>query len=155
MHTATRRAVLSAAAGLLSLPAVAATTERVVVDRVTGLAIGGHDPVGYFLAGRPTLGRPEHEARWGGAPWRFANEGNRAAFLTHPEIYAPRFGGHDPVRAARGFVARGDPALFLVHEDRLFLFFSAATRTAFAAAPPSFTAEAERRWSGLARALAR
>jgi hypothetical protein len=155
MPKPTRRAVLSGAAGLLSLPAFGATTERVVVDRVTGLAIGGHDPVGYFLAGRPTPGRPEHEARWAGAPWRFVNEGNRAAFLAHPEIYAPRFGGHDPVRAARGFVARGDPALFLVHEDRLFLFFSGATRAAFAAAPPSYLAEAERRWPGLVRALAR
>jgi hypothetical protein len=155
MPSTTRRAVLSAAAGLLPLPALASTTERVVVDRVTGLAIGGHDPVGYFLAGRPTLGRPEHEARWAGAPWRFGNEGNRAAFLAHPEIYAPRFGGHDPVRAARGFVARGDPALFLLHDDRLFLFVSSATRTAFAASPGSFLAEAERRWPGLVRALAR
>ena len=39
------------------------------------------------------------------AVWRFRNEGNRAAFAEHPEVYLPRFGGYDPVTIARGVSA--------------------------------------------------
>ena len=44
--------------GLACLPfaARAATTERVVVNRFTGLAIEGFDPVAYFTDARPELG---------------------------------------------------------------------------------------------------
>ena len=39
--------------------------------------------------------------------WRFSNEGNRAAFAEHPEVYTPRFGGYDPVAIARGVSGAG------------------------------------------------
>ena len=43
--------------GLTGLGTVlqASTTERVVVDRYTGLAIYGVDPVAYFIARKPEL----------------------------------------------------------------------------------------------------
>ena len=37
--------------------AQAATSERVVADRYTGLAIGGFDPVAFFTDARPVQGR--------------------------------------------------------------------------------------------------
>ena len=53
-------ALLSGFAALASLAiaAQAATTERVVVDRYTGLALGGFDPVAYFTDARPLAGQP-------------------------------------------------------------------------------------------------
>ena len=39
----------------------AATTERVVVNRFSGLAIEGFDPVAYFIDGRPISGSPDFE----------------------------------------------------------------------------------------------
>jgi hypothetical protein len=75
-------AVLGGGAGR----ARAATTERVVVDRLTGLAIGGMDPVAYFTDKRPIPGRSDFEASVAGAVWRFRNDDNRAFFLAHPEI---------------------------------------------------------------------
>ena len=44
----------------------AATTERIVVDRHTGLAIGGYDPMAFFTDGRPMAANPESEfaLRW-------------------------------------------------------------------------------------------
>ena len=39
------------------LAARAATTERVVANRFTGLAIEGYDPVAYFADARPMVGR--------------------------------------------------------------------------------------------------
>ena len=51
----------------LDLPAHAATTERVVVNRYSGLAIEGFDPVAYFTEQLATQGLPDFEARESGA----------------------------------------------------------------------------------------
>lgn len=51
----------------LELPAQAATTERIVVNRFSGVAIEGFDPVGYFVDGTAQQGTEEFEANlWGG-----------------------------------------------------------------------------------------
>src|SRR5207244_12096850 len=86
----------------------AATTERVVVDRHTGLALYGVDPVAYFTERKPVPGRPEFEYSYAGAVWRFDNEGNRAAFAADPDVYMPRYGGYDPVGISRGLATPGD-----------------------------------------------
>lgn len=80
-----------------------------VADRYTGLAIGGFDPVSYFTDARPMAGQPGFEVSEAGAVWRFRNEGNRAFFLAHPEIYGPQFGGYDPTDLARGVPLAGNP----------------------------------------------
>src|ERR1700733_2801821 len=90
------------ALGPAEFAAQASTTERVVVNRFSGLAIEGYDPVAYFVDARPTIGLPEFEASQAGAVWRFHNEGNRASFVAHPDIYGPQFGGYDPLDLARG-----------------------------------------------------
>jgi len=59
--------------GALTFPqfvAQAATTERVIVNRYTGLAIEGFDPVAYFVDARPVVGLPDFEAPEAGAVWR-------------------------------------------------------------------------------------
>jgi hypothetical protein len=151
----TSRRLLLLVSLFAALPrAHAATSERVITDRATGLALGGVDPVTYFTSHAPSAGKPEHEARWAGVVWRFANGGNRAAFLETPEAYAPRFGGHDPVVAARGRVAEGNPDLFLIADARLYLFHSEETRTVFET-HPNLAEDAERAWPRLAAGLSR
>jgi hypothetical protein len=59
----------------------AAVIERVVLNRFSGLAIEGFDPVAYFTDGKPVLGREEFEAFEAGVIWRFYNEGDRASLL--------------------------------------------------------------------------
>lgn len=151
-----------ALAGLLPLIAAAtvivaqaSTTERVVVNRHTGLAIDGFDPVAYFVEGAPREGRPELELRAGGATWRFRNEGNRAAFAAAPEVYSPRFGGHDPTSVARGGSASGHPALWVIVGERLYLFHSTEGRAAFARDPEAAIDAAERNWPAVQRSLVR
>ena len=144
-------AVLGVAAGR----AQAATTERVVVDRLTGLAIGGMDPVAYFTDKRPIPGRSDLEASVAGAVWRFRNDDNRAFFLAHPEIYGPQFGGYDPVDVARGVTVAGRPQFWMIAGQRLYLFARAESRDAFAADPAAVLQEARARWPELRDALAR
>lgn len=132
----------------------AATTERIVVDRYTGLAIYGIDPVAYFTNRKPTAGRENLELRHAGAVWRFENEGNRAAFAAHPDVYAPQFGGYDPVGVSLGVARPGTPALWVVSDQRLFLFYTADARATFLANPAAVIAGATARWSAVESELA-
>ncbi len=142
--------------GLAGLPsaALAATTERVIANRFTGLAIDGYDPVAYFVDERPVLGLPEFEASQAGVVWRFRNEGNRASFVAHPDIYGPQFGGYDPVDLARGVTVAGSPRLWLISGQRLYLFALEEHRDAFAANPHAYLKEATSRWPALEDGLA-
>lgn len=129
--------------------AQAALTQRIVVDWHSGLAISGYDPVAYFTDGKPMAGSPDFEWRYGGAVWRFCNVGNRAAFAAHPTIYMPQYGGYDPVSVARGLAVAGDPDLWTIAGDRLFLFYNAAQREEFLANSARFIAMSKREWPQL------
>ncbi len=149
--------LLTALAVLAGFPSAAGaqTTERVVVNRYTGLAIEGYDPVAYFVDGRAELGRQDFEASQAGAVWRFRNEGNRASFIAHPEIYGPQFGGYDPIDLARGVTVAGNPRFWLIAGQRLYLFGREESREAFAANPKRFLRDAKARWPELQQQLAR
>jgi hypothetical protein len=123
-----------------------ATTELVVTDRLTGLAIGGYDPVAYYTNGKPVLGSGDFELSFAGAVWRFQNPGNRAAFASRPDIYMPQYGGYDPVGVARGTAVAGNPDFWLIYADRLYLFYDARHRDAFAVDPQHGIAAADRKW---------
>ena len=150
------RLALGLLAGLVCAPvAQAGAPEPLVVNPNTGLALSGFDPVAYFTDGKPEFGRPELEFRNNGVVWRFRNEGDRAAFDDHPEIYTPVFGGYDPVAVARGKSVPGHPLYWAVTGERLYLFYSAGARDEFLADPGGIVARANRRWPDVARTIAR
>jgi hypothetical protein len=138
----------------LSSAVRASTTERVIVNRFSGLAIEGFDPVAYFTDGEAVLGYEQFEASGAGAVWRFRNEGNRASFVAHPEIYGPQFGGYDPVDLARGVTVAGNPRFWLVSGQRLYLFNREQSRAAFSADSARVLRDAVRRWPGIEQTLA-
>ncbi|MDF0521632.1 YHS domain-containing (seleno)protein [Bradyrhizobium yuanmingense] len=150
-----RRLCLLAGICILSAggPAAATTTERIVVNRFTGVAIEGFDPVAYFVAGAAVQGTAEFEANLWGAVWRFRNEGNRASFQAHPEIYGPQFGGYDPVDIARGITVAANPRFFAIVAQRLYLFSREDNRDAFVADPERFLYEVGKRWPALQEKL--
>lgn len=131
----------------------AAVTERVVVNRYSGLAIDGYDPVAYFTDAKAARGQPGIEASESGTIWRFRNDANRAVFLAHPEIYGPRFGGYDPVDVARGATVAGRAQLWLVSAQRLYLFSREENLRAFAADPQGVLKQASGKWPALVERL--
>jgi hypothetical protein len=149
-------ALLAGFFGILCLDftALAATTERVVVNRYSGLAIEGFDPVAYFTDSQAAHGVADFEAAEAGAVWRFRNEGNRASFVAHPEVYAPQFGGYDPIDLGRGVTYAGNPRLWVVTGQRLYLFGREETRDAFTLDPQRFLKDATTRWPAIERGLA-
>jgi hypothetical protein len=152
----TRRRVLGSAwavllAGLvlvgLATSGGAANRIRFWSDAENGFAIGGFDPVAYFVEGQARQGVAGQEFDWQGVSWRFANEGNRAAFAADPDIYSPRFGGFDPVAVGRGNPAEGNPQIWVIHEGNLLLFYSTAFRTLWEQDPAGTIRAAQTRWA--------
>jgi hypothetical protein len=146
------------AAGLLLFAAVcpvSAEQPALVVDSRTGLAISGFDPVAYFTDRAPQAGRPDLELNNDGVIWRFRNEGNRAEFAAHADVYAPQFGGYDPVAVANGKSVPGHPLFWSVTADRLYLFYSEEARTAFLADAGRIIDRAMRKWPEVSRTIPR
>jgi hypothetical protein len=153
---------LALAGGLLLLGILApgtvgsaGTAPPVVVNAHTGLAISGFDPVAYFTDGGPKVGRPDLELNLGGGIWRFRNEGNRAEFAKHADVYMPQFGGYDPVAIARGTSVPGHPLFWTVLGDRLYLFFSDQERAAFLVDPGRIIDRATHKWPELEQTIPR
>jgi hypothetical protein len=136
-----------AAGGWVAISALhAATTQQIVLDHRTGLAINGFDPVAYFVDGTAHLGKESYEQPYAGAVWRFRNEGNQAAFAADPDVYVPRYGGYDPVAVARGVAVAGDPRVWVIVGERLYLFYTSEARDTFKTDMDAFVAAADRRW---------
>jgi YHS domain-containing protein len=144
-----------AAFAVFGMLAAAAASAQVEINPHTGLALSGFDPVAYFTDHQPRVGKPAWELSAEGVVWRFVNPGNRAAFKDHPEVYAPRFGGYDPVAVARGAAVPGHPLFWVVVSERLYLFYSPDARTAFLTNPGGVIARAERKWPAVAQTIAR
>jgi len=145
--------ILAASAVMPGRIGQAATTEHVVVDRYSGLALYGYDPVAYFTDRAAKTGIEGIEWTYRGVAWRFCNEGNRAAFARDPGVYMPRFGGHDPVGIASHVIRDGHPEFWAIHGKRLYLFYSEEARTAFAADPDGILGQAVANWPQLSRTL--
>ena len=127
-------------------------SERFQVDTRSGAALRGFDPVAYFDTGNARAGLAAHEAVWGGVAWRFVSAANRAAFLSDPETYQPRFGGYDAEAASRGLVVDADPTIFTLRNGRLYVFRSAANKDRFLG-DAAMADRAERAWVRLGRTL--
>lgn len=128
-------------------------SDTIVKDEFTGLALGGVDPLSYFVDGQPKLGTPEHELTFSGALWWFSNIGNRAAFQDASNIYMPQFGGYGAMSVARGGLAEGRPQIWLLQGDKLLLFHSHANRVAWQQNPIELMQAAIARWPTLTNKL--
>lgn len=135
------------------LSASASTTERIVVHTLSGLALGGFDPVAYFTDRAPLPGNGAHEVTYRGVVWQFRNEGNQAAFVKDPDVYLPGFGGYDPVAVARGVAVPGHPLLWQVSGNKLYLFSTPENRAAFSAQTRQIIAAAAHHWPDVAAKL--
>lgn len=123
--------------GLLSLfvlPA-GARPQIFVPDPISGYALGGRDPVAYYVDKYPRAGKREYEMFWGGAKWVFVNQGNRAAFERAPATYAPVFAGCALYALSQGFASAGNPSIFAIYENHLMLFHSDVNRFLFLSNP--------------------
>ncbi|WP_417686969.1 YHS domain-containing (seleno)protein [Roseibium sp.] len=115
----------------LLLQQATARPETFVPDPIAGYALGGHDPVAYFVDRKPRPGSKKFEFRWGGAEWIFVNQGNLEAFRKAPEVYAPLFAGCGGFALAEGYATAGNPFIFAIVDGKLVFFHSIVNRFLF------------------------
>ena len=148
-----RRAAVSVLAlALMVLPtawAVAGGRQEGPVNTTDGVAIRGYDPVAYFTLGEATEGNAEYTFDWDGAEWHFASAEHRDLFAHDPQRYAPQYGGYCAFAAAQNQVADGDPALWTIHDDRLYLNLNTRVERQFRDDLPGNIAAATANWPGL------
>jgi YHS domain-containing protein len=133
--------------------AKAATSERIVMDPRSGLALYGYDPVAYFIDGEARRGADGYEAKFAGLIWRFRSEANRDAFVRSPESYVPEFGGYDPLAVVEGIPLEGHPALFAISSGKLFLFSREESLAKFLANPKNLSDAAAGAWPAVQKKL--
>ncbi len=112
----------------------------------TGLAMRGFDPVSYFADGEPKAGEINITAVHKGATYRFASDANKAKFEADPEAYAPAYGGYCAFGTAMGFKFDGDPAVWKIVDNKLYLNLSKAVQTRWESEEPEFIKQADANW---------
>lgn len=137
----------------IAFAAKAATTERIVNDPRSGLALYGYDPVAYFIDRAARAGDREYEFRFAGLTWRFRSEANRAAFERSPDSFVPEFGGYDPLAVGEGIPLEGNPAFFAISEGKLLLFAREESLAKFLANPKNLFDAAANAWPSVQRKL--
>lgn len=125
-------------------PALAAGTEVNVT--ITGLALRGYDPVAYFTDGKPVIGDYTITAQHDGATYRFASEDHKALFLKDPTRYLPEYGGFCAYGTANGVKVDGDPTVWKIVDNKLYLNLAPAVATRWDQDIPGNIKAADEQW---------
>ena len=95
---------------------------------VSGVAVGGYDPVAYFKVGKPVRGKKDITYKYKGATWRFSSAANLNAFKANPNKYAPKYGGYCAWAVSQGYTAKGDPNAWSIYKGKLYLNYNKSVR---------------------------
>ncbi|MEL7013576.1 MAG: YHS domain-containing (seleno)protein [Pseudomonadota bacterium] len=147
----TRRNFLITAAALpLATPLAtqAAQTKKSAILTYEGAAIGGYDPVAYFLTSGPKRGDEAHAVDWKDGRFLFSSAANKKTFEANPEKFAPKYGGYCSYAAALNYVAPTSANAWSVYEDRLYLNFNLHVRSVWEQDKPGYIAKADGNWPG-------
>ncbi|PCJ95053.1 MAG: YHS domain protein [Hyphomicrobiales bacterium] len=138
---------LSAGAAALAIagPAFAAKPE-LFTGLVEGVAVGGYDPVAYFTMGKAVEGSAEHALMHQGAKWHFSSAENKAMFMSNPDKYSPQFGGYCAYAVSQGGTAKGEPEVWKIVDDKLYLNYNRIVQGIWSADIPGNISKATMNW---------
>jgi len=123
-------------AAALALPASAMAQDKAP-------ALKGHDPVAYFVDGRPVKGAPSIAYEFDDSRYHFSKPKHRELFAADPDRYAPQFAGLCTVGMSMGMKAEADPNVWKIVDGKLYVFSSVRAREK-ADKDPSLLAKAHR-----------
>ena len=119
---------IAAAATAFSFANSAFAGEQFVDE--TGFAVSGYDVVAYFSLDQnpvgqsqpaPVAGSAVITAEHNGATFAFSTEANRDLFTAKPTKYVPQYDGHCAYGVAKGGKVPGNPTLWRIIDDKLYL----------------------------------
>ena len=140
------KGALAALAISVALPAAALAAGFDVNATNTDLALRGYDPVSYFTDGAPTPGEIDITAEHQGAIYRFASAEHKAMFEADPAKYAPQYGGYCAFGLAQGYKFDGDPQVWKIVDDKLYLNLSPKVSTIWQQDVPRNIENADAKW---------
>jgi YHS domain-containing protein len=111
-----------------------------------GTAVGGYDPVAYFLDGKAVVGDSRISLELNGAIYNFASTANKSLFEADPDAYLPSYGGYCAWAVGQGYSADIDPEAWTIHEGRLFLNYNKSIRRRFQNNIDASIAAADNNW---------
>lgn len=118
-------------------------------DYVTGMAVGGYDPLSYFLAAKAEAGDERFQYLWHGVTWQFTSEANLLAFKRTPSVYAPRYAGYDPYAISNGILSQGLPSIWLIEGGKLYLFHNQVNKYLWSENRKKLNQKIEENWQEL------
>lgn len=142
--------VVGAAVAAIDLPSqVSATAQTPPAPATDRIGIKGYDPVAYFTLSAATPGLPEYEYVYDGVRYRFANARHRDMFRANPDKYAPQFGGSCANNMANGVRRESDPTIWVIVNDKLYVFAGAAGADRFRREGEAAALKASANWRTL------
>jgi len=143
-----KRWLVTVVAGFAMVTGAAFAKDLVNTDP-SGVALQGHDPVGFFTDSKPLLGNPAITASYAGATYRFTTPEHKAAFEKEPTKYAPAFGGYCAYGVSKNGLAPVEIPTWQIVDGRLILNKNAAIRKAFDEDVKGHTRDADGNWPTL------
>ncbi|MEM7444976.1 MAG: YHS domain-containing (seleno)protein [Pseudomonadota bacterium] len=144
-------------ASLAVLVSVSAFAGEQYVDP-TGYAVSGYDVVSYWdleqnavgeAQPAPLPGNTSITAEYNGSVWAFASEENRVRFLEDPEAFIPAYDGHCAYGVAQGGKVPGNPLLWRIVDDRLYLNINDRVVGWWEQDIPGYIETSESLWGGI------
>ncbi|WP_423000570.1 YHS domain-containing (seleno)protein [Undibacterium sp. Ji67W] len=112
----------------------------------SNVAVSGYDAVAYFTQQKPVKGDPKFSTEYMGAKWQFSTAENRDKFVKNPEQFAPQYGGYCAWAVAQGWTASGDPTLWKIVNDKLYLNYDKDKQQKWEADIPGNIKKANANW---------
>lgn len=109
-----RRALMLAALLLTACSTIHTTT----VAGVSGVMLGGYDPVSYFEQPQPVMGQPQWQSRGHFGTYFFSSALDKQKFEQNPGYYEPQFGGHCADGVAYDLKTPGNPVVYEVANSK-------------------------------------
>lgn len=146
----TRRTLILTGLASLSLPVTVHAGSTRISTGKTDWAIRGYDTRAYWRASMAAPGQDTFTVLWRGVPWRFATAEDAARFEASPEAFAPQFGGFCTRAMSFKKVVDGDPEVWRIYNDKLYLFAKPVGGRVFDKEQDDMIAKAQAFWDTLA-----
>jgi YHS domain-containing protein len=115
-----------------------------------GIALHGYDAVAYFDGGKPAVGNAQIATVHDDATYRFSSKANLDAFAANPVHYVPQFGGFCAFGASVGAKFDGDPMVWKIVDDKLYVNLSPDIQQEWFKDIPGNIKKADKNWLTLA-----
>jgi hypothetical protein len=113
------------------------------------IALGGYDPVAYFIDARPEKGSDAFWFAFDDAIYLFRSAEHRAMFVTEPEHYAPQYSGFCAAGVSKGYKTEADPEAWVIANGKLYVLMLKERVPDFRRDTAEFVDKADANWPGL------